>query len=125
MQIFVTYILDELNPFPQVTHKTRPQLVDTVQGNDFIAENIGANAKLKHKIFHHFFAMQDPITTPPPKKKCHSYKMNKQHQCKESQNTKPVVADTKGLEMAHKQTEQLSGKRADTACGMVKVAVLQ
>eukprot|EP00957_Ditylum_brightwellii_P117646 8973680-Ditylum_brightwellii.AAC.2 len=72
--------------------------VDKVQGNDFIAENIGTNAELKHKIFYHFFVMQDPITTPPPKEKCPTYKMNKQHQCKESQNTKSVVVNTKGLE---------------------------
>eukprot|EP00957_Ditylum_brightwellii_P165945 12634948-Ditylum_brightwellii.AAC.1 len=54
----------------------KPQSVDKVQGNDFIAENIGANAKLKHKIFCHFFAVQDPIITPPPKEKCPNYKVD-------------------------------------------------
>eukprot|EP00957_Ditylum_brightwellii_P139917 10662075-Ditylum_brightwellii.AAC.1 len=53
----------------------RPQSIDKVQGNDFIAENISTNTKLKHKIFCHFFTMQDPITTPPPKEKCPNYKV--------------------------------------------------
>eukprot|EP00957_Ditylum_brightwellii_P143018 10897381-Ditylum_brightwellii.AAC.1 len=83
----------------------RPQLVDKIQSNDFIAENIGANAKLKHKVFCHFFVVKDPITTPPPREKCPNYVMNIQHQCRESQNTKSAVASTKGLEMAYKQTE--------------------
>eukprot|EP00957_Ditylum_brightwellii_P142065 10823540-Ditylum_brightwellii.AAC.1 len=71
-----TYILDGLNPSPQITYKMRTQSVDKVQGNDFIAQNIGTNAELKYKIFHHFFVVQNPITTPPPKDKCPNYKVD-------------------------------------------------
>eukprot|EP00957_Ditylum_brightwellii_P083043 6312296-Ditylum_brightwellii.AAC.2 len=71
-----TYILDGLNPSSQITHKMRTQSVDKVQGNDFIAQNIGTNAELKYKIFCHFFAVQNPITMPPPKDKCPNYKVD-------------------------------------------------
>eukprot|EP00957_Ditylum_brightwellii_P103983 7922744-Ditylum_brightwellii.AAC.1 len=73
-KIFGTFILDGINPSPQIQHKMKSQAVDKVQGNDFIASNITGNAKLKYKIFCHFFAVQGPITTPPPKEKCLNYK---------------------------------------------------
>eukprot|EP00957_Ditylum_brightwellii_P123807 9437598-Ditylum_brightwellii.AAC.1 len=67
IQIMGTYILDGLNPSPQITHKMRMQSVD---------KNIGTNVELKYKIFHHFFAVQNPITTPHPKDKCPNYKVD-------------------------------------------------
>eukprot|EP00957_Ditylum_brightwellii_P049327 3742453-Ditylum_brightwellii.AAC.1 len=50
MKFFGAMILDVLNPSPRVTMKMRPQFVDKVQGNNFIAKHIGENYKLKYKL---------------------------------------------------------------------------
>eukprot|EP00957_Ditylum_brightwellii_P042542 3221088-Ditylum_brightwellii.AAC.1 len=76
MKILGIYLLDRLNPSPQITQKTKPQSVDKVQGNDFITDNIGTNAEPKHKIFCHFFDVHDQITMPPPKEKCSNYNVD-------------------------------------------------
>eukprot|EP00957_Ditylum_brightwellii_P116312 8871977-Ditylum_brightwellii.AAC.1 len=92
----------------------RHQSVDKVQGNNFIAENIGANAELKHKIFHHFFAVQDPITTPPPKERCPNYKVDSffrwlQHIWKKAWLLGPRVS-------ADEQTTSMQGKSEYKVC---------
>eukprot|EP00957_Ditylum_brightwellii_P103697 7900173-Ditylum_brightwellii.AAC.1 len=46
--IFGAFTLDGINPSPQIQHKMNSQMVDKVQGNDFIASNITSNAELKY-----------------------------------------------------------------------------
>eukprot|EP00957_Ditylum_brightwellii_P193247 14714423-Ditylum_brightwellii.AAC.1 len=58
------------------TNIYQQQIVDNVQDNTFIISNIGSGSGLKYKIFHHFFAVQDPIITPPPKERCPNYKVD-------------------------------------------------
>eukprot|EP00957_Ditylum_brightwellii_P081577 6205836-Ditylum_brightwellii.AAC.1 len=75
-KIFGIFILDGLNPSPQIQRKMKSPMVDKVQGNNFIASSITGNAERKSNSFHHFFAVQDTITTPPPKEKCPNYKVD-------------------------------------------------
>eukprot|EP00957_Ditylum_brightwellii_P198959 15165213-Ditylum_brightwellii.AAC.1 len=67
MKTLDTYISDQLNSLPHITSKMKSQDVDKVQDKNFITENIGSGTKLKYKIIHPCFAVQDHIATPPPR----------------------------------------------------------
>ncbi|GFH49623.1 hypothetical protein CTEN210_06099 [Chaetoceros tenuissimus] len=58
------YIFNGVSPSPSVLKKVRPQAVDAVHGNDFVARGLGANAALKHRYFKAFWSMQDPCIAP-------------------------------------------------------------
>ena len=76
MKMMGVYVLDGLAPSPQLIQKMRPQSVDAVQGNDFIAGCVGGNYEMLYKTFPTFFAVQDPLTTPPPKNECPNFKVD-------------------------------------------------
>ncbi len=70
------YIIDGLAPSPQLTQKMQDQERQPTQGNDRIAAVIGPGWQQKHRSFWHFFASQDPMMTPPPKKQCPNFKVD-------------------------------------------------
>ena len=60
------YIFQGLNPSPQLVMKTKPQSVEPVQGNDFIANKLGKNFERRHRQFRRYFACQHPYKPVPP-----------------------------------------------------------
>ena len=54
------YILQGLNPSPQIEMKFNSQQMDLVQGNDLCYHIFGANAVVLYKQFKAFFCVQDP-----------------------------------------------------------------
>jgi hypothetical protein len=70
------YIIDGLAPSPQLTQKMQPQSKQPTHGNDKVASSIGTGYQQKHRSFRHFFACQDPLTTPPPKDQCPNFKVD-------------------------------------------------
>ena len=66
MEQFVgLYILQGLNPSPQVDMKFSSQNEDPIQGNDLCYRMFGSNAVLRHKQFKAFFSVQDPSKAMP------------------------------------------------------------
>ena len=62
------YIMQGLNPSPQVEMKIASQMDDPCQGNDLIYQTFGGEGgKLKHKHFKAFFCVQDPKKATPSK----------------------------------------------------------
>ena len=70
------YIIDGLTPSPQLTWKMQDQERQPTHGNDRITAVIGPGWQQKHRSFRHFFATQDPMMTPPPKKQCPNFKVD-------------------------------------------------
>jgi hypothetical protein len=70
------YIIDGLVPSPQLTQKMQPQLKQPTHGNDKMALSIGTGFQQKHRSFLHFFACQDPLTTPPLQDQCPNFKVD-------------------------------------------------
>ena len=70
------YILQGLNPSPQVEMKFNSQQVDPVQGNDLCYRIFGANAVVRYKQFKAFFCVQDPSKIPPNRKERPMYKVD-------------------------------------------------
>ena len=71
------YIIDGLAPSPQLTQKMQDQERQPTHGNDRIEAVIGPGWQQKHRSFRHFFASQDPMMTPPQKKQCPNFKVDK------------------------------------------------
>ena len=69
------YIFNGVSPSPSVLKKVRPQKVDAVHGNDFVARGLGANAALKHRYFKAFWSVQDPCLPPPDRSKSPNWKV--------------------------------------------------
>ena len=72
-----TYILDGLAPSPQFIWKMQPQKKQPTHGNYFVASCIGPGYEQLYYSFRAFFACQDPLTKPPPKKECPKFKVRK------------------------------------------------
>ena len=49
------YILDGVSPTPQLNFRMTPQSSDRTHGNNFVANHVGPNSKLKQNIFRHLF----------------------------------------------------------------------
>lgn len=60
------YILQGLNPSPQLLMKAKPQSSEPVQGNDLIATKFGTAFDRRHKQFRRYFACQHPYKPVPP-----------------------------------------------------------
>jgi hypothetical protein len=76
LQMLAVYIIDGLAPSPQIVQKMQDQERQPTHGNDRIAAVIGPGWQQKYRSFRHFFATQDPLTTPPPKKQCPNFKVD-------------------------------------------------
>jgi hypothetical protein len=76
MQMLCIYIVDGLAPSPQLVQKMQSQERQPTHGNNRIAAVLGPGWQQKHWSFRHFFATQDPLTTPPPKKRCPNFKVD-------------------------------------------------
>ena len=77
MAMLSIYIIDDLAPSPQLTQKMQSQECQPTHGNDQIAAVLGSGWQQKHRSFWHFFASQDPLITPPPKKQYPNFKVDK------------------------------------------------
>ena len=62
------YILQGLNPSPQVEMKFNSQETDPVQGNDLCYRVFGCDAVRHYKQFKAFFCVQDPMKIAPSRK---------------------------------------------------------
>ena len=67
-QYFGLYILQGLNPSPQIEWKLRPQREDKIHGNDFVFRSLGVNAERRQRHFKAFLATQDPRIDPLDRK---------------------------------------------------------
>ena len=70
------YILQGLNPSPQVEAKFSSQRADPVQGSDLCHQVFGDNAIKRHKQFKAFFSLQDPMKPAPTRKERPTYKVD-------------------------------------------------
>ena len=70
------YIIDGLAPAPQLMQKMQDQDHQPTHSNDRIAAVLGPGWQQKHRSFRHFFASQDPLMMPPPKKQCPNFKVD-------------------------------------------------
>ena len=70
------YILQGLNPSPQVEMKFNSQETDPVQGNDLCYCVFGCDAVQHHKQFKAFFCVQDPMKIAPSRKERPTYKID-------------------------------------------------
>ena len=77
------YILQGLNPSPQVEMKFSSRRADPVQGSDLCHGDFGDNAIKWHKQFKAFFSLQDPTKPASTRKECPTYKVDsyKFHNC--------------------------------------------
>ena len=64
------YIIQGLNPSPQLEMKFATQLEDPIQGNDLIASIFGSAGVKRQKHFKAFFSVCDPLV-PTPSQKTH------------------------------------------------------
>jgi len=64
------YLLNGLNPSPQLKMKFKPQHEDPINGSDLCHQVFGKNAEKRHKHFKAFFSCQDPML-PTPSRKTH------------------------------------------------------
>ena len=69
------YILQGLNPLPQVEQKFTSQANDPVQGNDLCFHVFGSNAVCCHHHFKVFFCIQDPTKKVPCRKEHPAFKV--------------------------------------------------
>jgi hypothetical protein len=65
------YIIDGLAPSPQLMQKMQSQERQPTHDNNWTA-----GWQQKHRSFRHFFASQDPLMMPPPKKQCLNFKVD-------------------------------------------------
>ncbi|KAL7562479.1 hypothetical protein ACA910_005453 [Epithemia clementina (nom. ined.)] len=70
------YILQGLNPSPQINQKFQSQARNSVQGNDLCFRAFGANATRRHRHFKAFFCVQDPTKIAPSRKERPNYKVD-------------------------------------------------
>ena len=70
------YILQGLNPSPQVEMKSNSQQVDPVQENNLCYRIFCANAVVRYKQFKAFFCVQDPSKIRPNRKEHRMYKVD-------------------------------------------------
>jgi hypothetical protein len=70
------YIFNGLNPSPRVELKFRPSTQDELHGSDFIHNSFGPRAERRHRMFKAFFAVQNPMIEPPPRKKKPNWKIS-------------------------------------------------
>ena len=70
------YMLQGLNPSPQVEMKFFNQRSDPVQGSDLCHRIFGDNANKWHKQFKAFFCLQDPAKQAPARKDQPTYKVD-------------------------------------------------
>jgi hypothetical protein len=64
------YLLNGLNPSPQIKMKFKSQIEDPINGSDLCHAIFGKNAEKRHKHFKAFFSCQDPML-PTPSRKTH------------------------------------------------------
>jgi hypothetical protein len=76
LQMLGVYIIDGLAPSHQLVQKMQPQSKQPTHGNDKIASVLGTGYQQLHRSFRHFFAIVDPMVTPPPKDKCPNFKVD-------------------------------------------------
>ena len=70
------YILQGLNPSPQVEMKVKSQRAHPIQGNDMCFHVLGSDAVRRHKQFKAFFSVQDPLKVQLDHKVCSLYKVD-------------------------------------------------
>ena len=68
-------ILHGILPSPRLEMKFKSQKEDEINGNDFVARNLGPNATRRHKHFRHFFCIHNPTTIKPDRTKRPNYKL--------------------------------------------------
>ncbi len=59
------YLLNGLNPSPQLKMKFKPQHEDPINGSDICHQVFGKNSEKRHKHFKAFFSCQDPMLPTP------------------------------------------------------------
>jgi hypothetical protein len=70
------YMLNGLNPSPQINKKFKSQHEDPVQGSNMCHEAFGVNAEERHTDFKRFLSLTDPLIPPPTRKADPNYKIN-------------------------------------------------
>ena len=60
-QHLALYMIQGLNPSPQLILKTRSQNIEPTQDNDLINKFIGDNFQRRHKQFKRYFAVHHPF----------------------------------------------------------------
>ena len=105
------YMLQGLNPSPQVEMKFFNQQSDPVQGSDLCHRIVGDNANKRHKQFKAFFCLQDPAKQAPTRKDRPTYKVNSflKHLQKVSMSAWRLGRDISGDE----QTIGFQGRHSD------------
>ncbi len=68
------YVLNGLNPSPGVELKFRSSAQDELHGSDFVRNSFKPNAERRHPMFKAFFAVQNLMIEPPPRKKKPNWK---------------------------------------------------
>ena len=69
------YVFQGISPSPRVEMKFRPQEIDGVNGNDFIAHHF-PNGAQRHKQFKYVLSLQDPRIYPPSRKTHANFKFD-------------------------------------------------
>jgi hypothetical protein len=77
LQMIGVYIIDGVAPSPQLVQMTQPQDKQPTHSNNRIVSVIKLFWQQKHWSYPDFFACQDPLMNPPPKKQCPNFKINK------------------------------------------------
>jgi hypothetical protein len=75
-QHMALYMIQGLNPSPQVDMKLVPQSIDPIQGNDLCSSAFGPNAAVRHRQFKAFFCVQDPMKPVPSRTAYPNYKVD-------------------------------------------------
>jgi hypothetical protein len=70
------YIFNGLNPSPGVELKFRSSRQDELHGSDFVNNSFAPGAERRHRMFKAFFAVQNPMVEPPPRKKKPNWKIH-------------------------------------------------
>ena len=65
-QHLALYIIQGLNPSPQLASKAKPSSIEPLQGNDLICSRLGSNFDRRHRQFRRYFACQHPYKPVPP-----------------------------------------------------------
>jgi len=76
MKHFGVYMLNGLNPAPQINKKFKSQHEDPVNGSNMCNEAFGPNAEGRHVDFKRFLSLVDPLIPVPAKDKDPNYKIN-------------------------------------------------
>ena len=64
-QHLAMYMIQGLNPSPQLKLKAKSQSIEPFQGNDLVYQAIGDNFEKRHKQFKRYFAVQHPYVPVP------------------------------------------------------------